>query len=158
MPYPAMSRHPGVFTPWIFSKGGVSMLRAKMLPVDRAEQPFVPCSEVFLSAAEREMAAFVVAAKELNGFEVGQLAAECWLEQLSKMDWSNREGPTLRQVTIAAASQLAKSTAYGTSNGALFSGTTEETGRVSSETTRSFVTFGCRRGGAWISQLSPSRN
>jgi len=89
------------------------MLRAKMFPVDRAEQPFVPCSEIFLSAAEREMPAFVVAAKELNGFEAGRLAAECWLEQLSKMDWSNREGPTLRQITIAAASQLAKSTAYG---------------------------------------------
>ena len=40
------------------------MLRAKILPVDRADEPFVPCSEIFLGAAEREMAAFVVAAKE----------------------------------------------------------------------------------------------
>lgn len=87
------------------------MFQRAILPIHRAEQPFVPCGETFLCGAEREMAAFVAAAEELHGSESGQLAGECWLEQLNKTTGSNRWDATLRQVTIAAAFQMAKSTA-----------------------------------------------
>ncbi len=92
------------------------MFREKIFPVDRIEEPFAPCSKIFLSAAEREMAAFVAAAQELYGTDAGKLAAECWIAQMIKSDWSNRASPTFRQVTIAAASQLAKSTVEDSSN------------------------------------------
>lgn len=100
------------------------MFRQEMAPVNQAEQPFLLCDEVFLRSAEREMAAFVGAVIELYGLETSQLAAEYWIEQLNRVDWPNREGLSLRQVTIAAASQLAKgkkpvSSASGVTCGAL---------------------------------------
>src|ERR1700761_9060025 len=92
------------------------MSREKILPVDRTEEPFVSCSKIFFSTSERAMAAFVAAAEELYGIEAGQLATEHWIEQMAKSDWPNLEVSALRQVTIAAASQLAKSTVKDSSN------------------------------------------
>ena len=92
------------------------MSRAEVLPVNRRGEPFDPCSEVSFCEAEREMAAFVAAARELHGIEAGQLAAEYWIDQLNKSDWSNQKGPIPRQVTIAAASRLAKNTVDDSSN------------------------------------------
>jgi len=94
-------------TPQI-SSNAVSMSQTEILPVDRTEAPLDLRSEIFFREAEREMAAFIVAVEELYGIKAGQLAVEYWMDQLSKLEWSNREGPLLRQVTIAAASRLAK--------------------------------------------------
>ena len=64
-----------------------------------------------LSAAEKEMAAFVCAVNQLLGSELGQRAAEYWLEILDEADWSfNEQDQKWRLITIAAASRLTSGT------------------------------------------------
>lgn len=92
------------------------MPREDLLPIDRTDAIFASDAEIFFSEAEREMGAFVAAAEELYGVEAGHLAAEFWIEQVNKLDPSNRQRSTLRQVTGAAASKLAKNTVEDPSN------------------------------------------
>lgn len=92
------------------------MPREETLKIDRTDLVFAARAEICFSEAKREMGAFVAAAEELYGVEAGQLAAEYWIDQVNKLDSSNREGATLRQVTVAAASRLAKNTVEDYSN------------------------------------------
>jgi hypothetical protein len=65
------------------------------------------CSDLTV-AAERELAAFVVAVGQLFGPEEARQAAEDWLEGLALFDYSSsRNLPSCRQITVAAAQKLA---------------------------------------------------
>ena len=81
---------------------------AEILAANRTEERFDQCNENFFNAAEREMAAFFAAVQELYGTEAGPLGAEYWIEELNRLDCSTLDGSIPRQVTIAAASRLAR--------------------------------------------------
>lgn len=87
----------------------VAMCAEKITPIDRNEERYVPLSPVILANAERELSAFVSAIDELFGSAVVPIAAEYWMEELNKVDWSlHRADPDWRSITIAAAARLAE--------------------------------------------------
>ncbi len=62
----------------------------------------------FLVMAERELAAFARAVKELFGPEQERQSIEDWMQELESIDWSTREVITdWRDISIAAALRLA---------------------------------------------------
>ena len=69
---------------------------------------FVEADPDFLVMAERELAAFARAVKELFGPEQERQSIEDWMQEPESIDWSQREVNTdWRDLTIAAASRLA---------------------------------------------------
>jgi len=81
----------------------------KIIPIGLKKEHFAPVKPGLLAMAEREIAAFVSAVDELFGPEATLPAAEYWMEELNKVDWSsNYVDPDWRQITIAAAARLAK--------------------------------------------------
>ena len=69
------------------------------------------CTDL-MTAAERELAAFLDAVTELYGAEEAELAAEIWLDELQGMNrLPGREGRDWRKVTISALARLASSLA-----------------------------------------------
>lgn len=85
------------------------MCAEKITPIDRDEERFVPLSPVILATAERELAAFISAVDKLFGPAVTPIAAEYWMEELNRVDWSlPRTDPNWRSITIAAAARLAE--------------------------------------------------
>jgi hypothetical protein len=62
-----------------------------------------------LPSAERELAAFVTAVNQLFDPELGQKAANNWIEELERTDWpSEASAIDWRKVTIAAAARLVR--------------------------------------------------
>ena len=73
--------------------------------------PVEDCVEltgVFFDAAEKELAAYASAVRELFGSEQARQSTEDWMAELESMDWPGRDAaPDWRRVTIAAAVRLA---------------------------------------------------
>ena len=64
------------------------------------------CSDS-MTMAERELAAFFVAVKELFGSEQARLAAEDWLHELAAMNILPFSSDEWRRITLEVAAQLA---------------------------------------------------
>lgn len=65
-------------------------------------------SESFSSQAERELAAFARAVKEMFGSEQAQQSIEDWMHELESMNWTNGEtNPDWRHLTVLASARLA---------------------------------------------------
>jgi signal transduction histidine kinase len=81
----------------------------KVIPIVLKKEHFAPVKPGLLAMAEREIAAFVAAVDELFGPEATIPAAEYWMEELNKVDWSlDYVDPDWRHITIAAAARLSK--------------------------------------------------
>jgi hypothetical protein len=68
----------------------------------------VELTGVFVDAAEKELAAYARAVRELFGSEQARQSTEDWMAELESMDWPGRDAaPDWRGVTIRAAARLA---------------------------------------------------
>jgi hypothetical protein len=73
----------------------------------QTEQSCVELAAELVPDAEKELAAFARAVKELFGSKQARRSIEDWMEELERMDWPAQGTPDWRCVTIAAAHQLA---------------------------------------------------
>jgi hypothetical protein len=80
-----------------------------------------PCAELtagFQACAEKELAAYALAVRELFGSDESCQSIEDWLGQIEWMGWPSRDAiPDWRRLTIAAAAQLAARLNVATATG-----------------------------------------
>jgi hypothetical protein len=66
------------------------------------------CDANLIGLAERELAAFAGAVRELFGSEQARLATADWLEELESLNWPARPGVSdFRRITTVASARLA---------------------------------------------------
>lgn len=66
------------------------------------------CNEDLITLAERELAAFAGAVKELFGPEHAHVSATEWIDELELLNWTARPGiADFRRITTAASARLA---------------------------------------------------
>lgn len=102
------------------------------------------CADQLL-LAERELASFIGAVKELFGPEQARLSAEDWLEEFELMESpSRRAGQDWRAVTVAAAIRLASRLTLARDHRPLFASTDINVSRLGSSDGSSFpLLAGC---------------
>ena len=76
--------------------------------IGRQLDEITPCNDDLIALAERELAAFAAAVKELFGPEQEHVSAMEWICELESSNWSARPGVAeFRQFTAAASAKLA---------------------------------------------------
>jgi len=66
------------------------------------------CDANLIMLAERELAAFAGAVRELFGYDQARVSTEEWIDELESLDWPARPGASdFRRITTAASARLA---------------------------------------------------